>query len=412
MPQKNLLRVAPWFLAAFIIIAHVVLSIFWRAHDEYDDTGYMLAILRGVHGGGILYREIFTQYGPFHTQAWLTLLNCTGWPIDHNHAGLVVCLLWTASAGILGWWGFAITRNAWWAAALACWGAWSLGAFAAELAHPISLAVLLLVLVLVGSISGDRKWCLLRSALGGAALAALIFTKINLGVFTGVAVSLALLTVWNRGGWLSHIAMLGALGMPWMLLGETWALHVRVLLGIAVCLATLMAVRTASTPKLDAVAWKPEFSAWAAGFSVAMLLIVATAMAQGVSLADLRGGMLQRPLQLSSISYLAPLVSSWDYLAVTTSGLLAVGWHIPRVRLCKSFWAAATVGTAVLVLGKEALAGRDWTVGAASLLWLAIVAAEECSTVHRRGVLLAVLLAAWQGLGIFPVCGAQSAIPR
>lgn len=413
LPSSLLQTWLPWVLALVLVAAHVGLSIFWRGHDTYDDTGYMLSILRGVQDGGVLYREVFTQYGPFHTQAWLAMLGLFGWPVDHNHAGLIVALLWMGSALAVAAWSYLLTRSSWWAAGMACWAAWSLADLSAELAHPVSLGVLLTVVVLCAGMTGKGKVGLTLSAVGGAAVAALLLMKINLGIFSGVAVGLALFIAWTRGGKLALLAAAGSLVLPFVLLTSAWPVLERCYLGSAVGLTSLMAARLWGAWRDEtAMDWKAELTAWSAGFAVMALAILAVIMSQGVTLAELRAGMVTRPLGLSSVSRLYPPAMTWDHVAVIGSVLLAVAWHVPGLRTQKVFWHVAAGSAALFNLLRDPVEGQYWIVGPGALLWLALVAAEGRGLVHRRAVLLGVLLAAWQGLGVFPVNGAQAAVPR
>lgn len=341
------------------------------------------------------------------------MLGLFGWPVDHDHAGLIVALLWMGASLAVAAWGYLLTRSSWWAAAMACWGAWSLADLSAELAHPVSLGVLLTAVVLCAGMTGQGKVGLSLSALGGVAVAAQLLMKINLGIFSGVAVGLAMFIAWTRGGKLTLLAAAGSLVLPFVLLTSAWPVLERCYLGSAVGLTSLMAARLWGAWREETVIdWKAELTAWSAGFAVMALAILAVILSQGVTLAELRAGMVTRPLGLSAVSRLYPPAMPWDHVAVMGSVLLAVAWHVPGLRGRKVFWYVVAACAALFNLLRDPVEGQNWIVGPGALLCLALVAAEGRGLVHRRAVLLGVLLAAWQGLGVFPVNGAQAAVPR
>jgi hypothetical protein len=46
----------------------------------YDDTGYMLSLIKGFNEHGHLYQAIFSQYGPFYSEFLLFCMWCSRRP--------------------------------------------------------------------------------------------------------------------------------------------------------------------------------------------------------------------------------------------------------------------------------------------------------------------------------------------
>ncbi|TMA76925.1 MAG: hypothetical protein E6J72_16525, partial [Deltaproteobacteria bacterium] len=54
----------------------------------WDDEGYMLVSLRAYTAGGVLYRDVFTQYGPFYYELVGNVLRTIGHPVTMDDGRL------------------------------------------------------------------------------------------------------------------------------------------------------------------------------------------------------------------------------------------------------------------------------------------------------------------------------------
>ena len=407
---------------AVLVVAHIFHAIFWRGHDPYDDTGYMLAIFRQLATGHTLYAEVFSQYGPFHGQAWLSFLGAFGFPIDHDHVGIGVLVLWTACAVVAGWAAKLATESVLAGCLSALWVAWSLMAFSNELGHPVSLCAFL-VLASVATSSYARVHGgvggLVLHALSGAMVAALVFTKINLGIFQGIALGLALLFSWDRGGRLSALGCLATLGLPVVLLGNSWPVPQRLVLGCSVMLPMVMLLLAWHRLRLPAVPWQREWLPWLGGLAVASLAMVAVAMMQGISLTGLLDGMLLRPLKLPGLFMIYPEVRPIDVASMAVSLLLAGIWLFASrgARPWPTWWPQLVVVTGLALVPTWIWLGFPWSMGMASLAWVPLTLgvdgpdADQAALRRSRALLVLGLAGAWQALGAFPVLGSQGCIP-
>ncbi len=412
-------------VGALFVVAWVGLFVFWHEHGQHDDSGYMLAIFRQLAEGRALYEEVFSQYGPFHGQAWLAFFRAGGFPLDHNHMALGVALLWAGAvlcAGAVSW---RFRRSVVAACLTMVWTTWGLQYLAADLGHPLSLCSLLvfacMLLAVVGTES-RRAWIRAGAlTLAGACVAALALTKINLGVFQGVAVALALLVAWGGGRWLSGLACLLSVAGPLLLVGPAWPADCRVLTLLGVLLPTGMiwAVwrRQEHGPVKEGL--RRELPWWGVGFVVGAGVLLALAVMGGTSPGALWEGVIHRPLAFPNISRMLPKVHTGDWIFALLGLVLAILWWVlgrgGRRRL-PGWWPilVGAVGVAqLLFLFRLRL---YWAPGLAALLWLPLTLlprreAQGATDPAARTLLLLAFTAVWQTLGTYPIFGSQRCIP-
>src|SRR4051812_47491197 len=63
----------------------------------YDDEGYVLLTLKNFIGHGGLYRDVYSQYGPF-PYVFYSVLHLFGVPISHLAGRLVTLTAWLGAA--------------------------------------------------------------------------------------------------------------------------------------------------------------------------------------------------------------------------------------------------------------------------------------------------------------------------
>ena len=398
--------------------------VFCQPHDDYDDSGYMLAIFTRLAGGWPLYEDVFSQYGPFHAQAWLSFFRAGGFPVDHDHMALGVAWLWLGSVLFAGYLGWRVCGSVAAACIVAFWTTWMLQALAAELGHPLSLCALL-IFGCLGLAAVPRPGQRAPAAvllLAGACLAGLFFTKINLGVFQGAAVGLALVAAWSGGGRLLVLCWLACMAVPVLLLTQAWPAEARcmVLFGTAISSAMMLTAWSRTQPRR--MAWKRELALWSAGFAVAAIATVTVAWFQGTSLGELWQGILARPVKFPAVFSHNLVLSPADWVMGAASAVLALPWLVlgpgTKGRPLPSWW-AVVVGLVGLALLSWAVKQRTtWSVGMASLAWLPVTllpAMDRARTAEPpaagRMLLLMGLTTAWQSLGTYPVFGSQICIP-
>jgi hypothetical protein len=192
MKKKSWIAAILWWGLCVVIGAWVAGVQVFQDLPSYDDTGYVLAIIQSYNQGKKLFVEVFSQYGPFYTQYYHFLTNVISGSITHDVLGWVTVVHWIAGAVLAGLAGLRLSGQL--AVAVMCMlaSALSVHGLRAEPGHPVSLC-LLLVMALLPLVPGPHsQWANLRLFGAGAIVGALCLTKINLGVFTGMAVGLPL----------------------------------------------------------------------------------------------------------------------------------------------------------------------------------------------------------------------------
>ncbi|MSU47634.1 MAG: hypothetical protein EXS37_00800 [Opitutus sp.] len=172
------------FAAALVIAATLMM---FSRFMLYDDEGYVLISLRNFAEHGNLYRDVYTQYGPL-PYVFYYLLNVGGAPITHLTGRLVTLVAWSGAAFFSCAIVWRATRSHALMAAVTSAVFVYLWIMVSEPSHPGGLIALMVAgLAGLGAhwLAADRRgrW----AALAGAGVAALVLTKINVGVFAAIS---------------------------------------------------------------------------------------------------------------------------------------------------------------------------------------------------------------------------------
>jgi len=175
------------------MLSFIAAMAMFSAFMFYDDEGYVLISLRNyaLHGG--LYREVYTQYGPFPFVLYHLLSEC-GLPFTHIAGRLVTLSAWIGAALACAAVVWQATRSFFTSLAVLAGTFVYLWIMISEPTHPGSLIALLVgVAAALGYrlIARGRKvaW----AGLAGLVAGALVLTKINVGAFVVLA---ALAWIW------------------------------------------------------------------------------------------------------------------------------------------------------------------------------------------------------------------------
>jgi hypothetical protein len=215
---------------------------------NYDDEGYMTWTVKNFLGGQALYDQVATVYGPFYYLYEWCILSMTGFPAAADTLRLVSAGFWVAAALM--------------AFALVYWATGSLVlaicvhllVFRAlrfigeEPAHPQEACIFLLLALGYVFYVANRT---LRMVMIGALAGAIACTKINLGIFVLVALTVGLCFAQPPGRWRSSAGVavsLGAMALPAVLMwdrrAEAWAVSycILVVLSLASALLTVWGI--------------------------------------------------------------------------------------------------------------------------------------------------------------------------
>jgi hypothetical protein len=388
---------------------------------QYDDTGSMLSLIQGFNERGGLYRETFSPYGPFCSEFYLFVGRTLSVPITHDGIRWIVLVLWVVSSLAGSVIAYRLTRRIWVALLIQALSFQMLDPLADEPGHPISLvAVLVAVFALVMNSPREDKVGRVRAILAGTILGMLIMTKINLGLFTVAAAGTAWVYCSPRdvfGQWLRWITAFLFCSLAVVLVRPVWPPEMR-LVFLAVFLCTLIAVLVSA--RGGKTEWRvlSRFGRWALGGLLASVaLSLSGAIISGTRWADLLSGMIVGPMALGGAFISLPDMGRKDAAIALASLIGACAWRLlapasPLLHQRISLALRLVFVGLIMAWGM----GRCTPWMALAFLWIAALppvseADQEESDADRFGRLSLVLLAVGQMLGIYPVCGAQVAIP-
>ena len=315
------LLLAGFAAALAVLAARAMFGVFMF----YDDEGYVLISSRNFAEGGALYRDVFSQYGPFpFVVNWM--LHLAGIPLNHASGRAVTLCLWVVvSLGLAALAGKA-ARSAT-AGILTLAGTFTcLFVMTSEPSHPGGLIVTLVAAAAIGG------WVLLRrgltgpwSALTGAVTAALLLTKINVGLFAAFA-AVAWLTLHLGAGSLRRPAIVAVLigcvllplGLTGAKLAEPWVATLAWVWGAA----AITVVATVADQGPRRVNPRTAAPALISGLLVAAA-ILAVPLARGSSAADLLDGILLGPLR-NAVKFSHPV--PWPPWMAWYAGASIVAW--------------------------------------------------------------------------------------
>ena len=388
---------------------------------NYDDTGFMLTLIQGFNERGSLYRETFSQYGPFYSEFYWFVNRILCVPISHDGIRLVVLVFWVGGSVAAGALAYRVAQKVWVALLVQAVCFHVLDPLVWEPGHPISLvAVLLVALALAANSLRENKENRAAAILMGTILGLLTMTKINLGVFAIAAIG----TAWvycSRPDLLGRVLRwtvaftFGALGA--LLVKPAWPPEQRFPF-VALFLCTLAAVLvSAPGGKLEWPVLR-RFGMWLLGaFWLSVALSISGALLTGTRWSDLVRGLIVQPMALGDAFIGLPGMERKDGIMALCSFLGASAWWLLRTTpILLRRW--IDLALRVLFVGMM----TAWLMGHCALwtmlvfVWIAAlpqlsVQDQTEPDLARFGRLSLVLLAVGQFLGMYPVSGAQMAIP-
>lgn len=391
---------------------------------NYDDEGYMLTALKGFVNHGHLYDDVFSQYGPFYYEAWGGLFSLFGIPVDHDSGRTAVMVAWVLTSLLAGLVSARITASIWLGLVVQMLVFSALSVFPIEPMHPGSLICLLLVAILAIACFVRERVAPYAMAALGAALAALVLVKINVGGFALVSVALACAVsypVLSSRRWLRLAIEVAFVALPILLMlgkfGEGWARHYALHVAVA-ALAVVIVLRAGREGRRSA----EELGWLVGGFLVLAAAVCLAILAAGTTPAGLFDGILGQPIRQAD-AFSLPLSLSKRVYGIDLIALAgAVAYAHVGVRRSGppgSVWIALTslasigIGIALAL----SVAGRslpfDPVVSSPLALlgfcWVALIApvADDRPAIAFARLLLP-LLAVLQALHAYPVAGSQA----
>ena len=375
---------------------------------KYDDEGYMMWTVKNFLAGHALYDQVVTVYGPFYYLYEWIVLSVTGAPAASDSLRLVSAAFWVAAALVAFFLAYRATGSLVLAAAVHLLAFRALGFIGEETAHPQEACVLLLLALGRAFYIANRRLRMVMIGVLGGAIAA---TKINLGIFVLVALTVALTYAQPRG-WRRNAACIavsfGALALPAVLMWdrrtELWAIAYCALIvfSLGSTLLTVLGLPGKSSYGLrDAAVAAGAFAGTAAA-------ICCFPLTQGSTLKGLFQWLVVMPYRWSREWSLAPNIHSWALIWAAAGVVFA--WYVYKGRVADRWLATVKLafGLAVVVF-----VATDRYTGllnfATPYLWLVAarpMKADSGSPYAPARVLLA-LLGVTQALYAYPVAGSQ-----
>jgi hypothetical protein len=236
--------VAGLFLTALILSAGYAYYSIFSQFAVWDDEGFILISLKSFFQGKPLYDQVYSCYQPwFYAFNWLAF-HLSGMPVTHDSIRFLTIALWLTVTLLNAVFIYRLTASSILALMVLVLSVRSFGAFANEPGHPQSLAYLLTISVLTlftfSRRPSQHKLLFVVGSLAGL----LVLTKINVGLYLLLPVTLVIsansngaLAVWLKaaiGGAMLVLPM--ALMRPW-LVASGWFITCLV---VSVLLAILM----------------------------------------------------------------------------------------------------------------------------------------------------------------------------
>lgn len=418
--SKPLLLFPGIALLAMVSVYRAFFHVFTHA-PQYDDTGYMLSLIQGFNEHGGLYRETFSQYGPFFSEFYFVIGKLLHVPITQDGIRWVVIILWTLSSVVGGLVAYRLANKIWIALLTQAFSFHELYTLDFEPGHPISLVALLLgALALALCIARDDIVNRTQTIFAGCIIGMLAMIKINLAVFAIASVWTALIYCAPRdliGRITRWLVAVSFCGLAIVLIGSAWPREPRIVF-LIFFLCNLLAVLVSASGSTLPWSSLGRFGLWgtAAG-AAAILFSIAGVLLTGSGVSDLARGVIFQPLALADVFSAIPNIQRKNAIIAVASLIIACARRFLISQKASSYhWVSSALRLAfvAILLAWVANYCTSWT--ALAFLWIAVLPvsthtdSSEPPTIVSGRVSL-VVLAVGQLLGLYPVSGAQVGIP-
>lgn len=419
---------------AIVAIAATVAAYFYlfTQFAPYDDEGTVLVTLKAFVAGETLYRDVYTPFGPFYYELFGGLFSLSGHAVTTDASRSIVMVIWVGASLLFG---LAVQRLTG-RVALGVTG--MLVAFSVifilsqEPMHAQVLAIALLaVFTLIVSGLKPRR-VLLTGGICGALLAALVLTKINLGIYAVAAVFFASVLVvepLHRRRWVRWPVIVGFLALPFVLTGHDLSnelvrnlalLEVLAAMSIAVASWSLRLRAVEEADQARTVRWLVGAGT---GFCLAFAAILGAIFLTGSTPADVYDGVVTQALRIRTVNP-APIgisTASLDWGIAAIAAAAGLFWLRSRGDAGSFLWSGVLRAAGGLGIWFSITQSAPLSLGPAPgnvdalamvLAWVAVIppigAVESAQTRFVR-VLLPILAVA-EVLQVYPVAGSQMRI--
>lgn len=416
--------------ALLIPLAAAAYVAIFSLFSGYDDEGTLLVSIQAFAEGDALYRDVYSPYGPFYFELFGGFFALTGWAITNEASRIIVIIAWLLTALLMGVASQRISGRLLVGVAAFLVAFNILDVVVLEPMHPHGLSALLLAAFIMVAVSFPSRWLVVSGVLGGALLAALVMTKVNLGAYAIAATALAAaLTIepLSRRAWLRWLVIAAFLAMPLVIVerdvSQEWArqLIVTQILAAAAVIAAAWPLRPRRGEDDEGLFdWLLVGTAAFVGTLATILFVV---LLTGPSFSDVYDGTISLAMRVRDTLTIpfgsTPAAIDWGIGALAAAVL--VSWLRPRTPGRPLLWPGLLRLAAGLAIWFTTSQTSPFAFGPApgnadalalALAWVAAVpppGALEAPGKRFLRVLLPALAVA-ETLQVYPVAGAQVSI--
>jgi hypothetical protein len=383
----------------------------------YDDEGYLMLSIRHVLDGHRLYDEVQAfAYGPLYYRIGWLIHGPLGVPLTHDAVRITATVYRLLAATLAAGVTFAMTRRATLSGLTLLLATMHLNIVCNEPGHPQEIAAVVLMAIPLVAVGVGARASLRAVACLGLLVATMAMLKINLGVFAGVAVWMAMLSSLpaSRLGvllWLASAAL--ATALPALLmrpgLNRAWVAE------LAYCATGwILAVAALSTPKRDGGLRSAHLVGLVTACASGVMLILLPSLVRGTSVGTLIDRLIVQPRAIGDVFVINLRVASMVPAAVAGLTLALLAAWGPQA-IARWPWAAHAIGPAKLAFGVGTVLAVwwNWPDGLIGLLapfsWLVLVpgSGPPWPSERRLPRLVLAWLAVLEPLQAYPVSGSQ-----
>lgn len=338
--------IASILVYALLAIAATIAAYFWifTVFAPYDDEGTLLVTVQSFANGDVLYRDIYSPYGPFYYEVFGGLFALTGKTVTTDASRSIVIVLWVATSLLYG---ISVQRLS---GRLALGAAGMIAAFgvlfvlANEPMHPQGLCVLLLGALTLLVVCGPGRNPARLGAAAGAVAAALVLTKLNLGVYAVAAAVLAAVLTFEplrSRPWIRWPVVGAVVAMPILIAARDLDLEwVRNLVAVETLgIASVAVAGLGLRPRGLTEGFRGWLVGGLIGFAVASAAILAAILATGASPSAVYGGMVTEAVRVRDVNMSEfPMPGAMVDWAIAGFALAVICWRLKPAEPRPSLW--------------------------------------------------------------------------
>lgn len=290
-------------LLALVTAYYTVFSIF----AAYDDEGTVLVTLNGFLNGHVLFKDVYTPFGPFYYELFGGLFDLTGKAVDTDTSRSIVAVLWVLTSFLYGISVQRLTRRLTLGAAGMIVAFGTLSVLANEPMHAQVLCVLLLGTLTALAVFGPGRRPRVNGTVAGAVVAALVLTKLNLGSYALAASALAAVLTLDplrSRAWVRWPVIVAVLAMPAAVaVRDLGVEQVRTLVALEFLAMGAVIVAAHGIPfKGREKSLAPWVLGMAIGFGAGLIAMMVAILLTGPSLSDVYGGMVTEAMRVREVN--------------------------------------------------------------------------------------------------------------